>query len=136
MGELGVGDVNGARPNRLAMILSRSMWKPSLTSKTRLLFLVANQRATPATDEYVLEPAGSATAPSAGSPSFPRYRRPTSASLRVSREPVPPVTRITGASPRWYSVPAGSRRARNTGDARPLYCAAPSAEITSAVVAA
>src|SRR5207247_5244771 len=47
-------------------------------------------------------------------------------------DPTPPVTRTTGASPRWYSAAAWSSRARNTGDGRPLYCAAPRTAIASA----
>src|SRR5205823_1953017 len=49
--------------------------------------------------------------------------------------PTPPVTRITGASPRWYSAAAWSSRARNTGEGRPLYCAAPRTAIAAAAVA-
>ena len=53
----------------------------------------------------------------------------------MSPEPTPPVTSTTGARPRWYSAAAWSSRARNTGDGRPLYCAAPSTAIASAAVA-
>src|SRR5207253_5174052 len=35
-----------------------------------------------------------------------------------------PVTRTAGARPRWYRAAAWSSRARNTGEGRPLYCAA------------
>src|SRR5881296_3943033 len=56
----------------------------------------------------------------------------SSDSLTVSPVPTPPVTRTTGARPRWYSAAAWSRRARNTGEGRPLYCAAPSTAIASA----
>src|SRR6266849_4527727 len=40
-----------------------------------------------------------------------------------------------GARPRWYRAAAWSSRARNTGEGRPLYCAAPSTAIASALVA-
>src|SRR5438034_166183 len=68
MGELGAGDVNGTRPSRVARIWRRSMWNPSETSSTRRLSLPANQRATPASEAYVLAPAGSATTAPAGQP--------------------------------------------------------------------
>jgi hypothetical protein len=42
---------------------------------------------------------------------------------------LPPVTTINGATRSWYSVAAWSSLALNTGDGRPLYCAAPSTTI-------
>ena len=44
----GAGEVKGARPSRLAMMRSRSMWKASLTSSTRWLPRPRNQPATSA----------------------------------------------------------------------------------------
>src|SRR5207302_509869 len=60
---------------------------------------------------------------------------PTSDSLTVSPGPTPPVTSTTGARPRWYRAAAWSSRARNTGEGRPLYWAAPRTAMASAVVA-
>ena len=48
------------------------MWNPSETSSTRRLSLPANQRATPASEAYVLAPAGSATTAPSGSPALTR----------------------------------------------------------------
>src|SRR2546426_813604 len=132
MGELGAGDVNGRSPSRVAMIRRRSIWKPSDTSSTRRFSFPENQWATASSEADVLAPAGSPTTAPSGSPAFRRWRRPTSDSLTVSPDPTPPVARPTGASPRWYSAAAWSSRARNTGDGRPLYCAAPSTAIASA----
>src|SRR3989454_8325585 len=132
MGELGAGDVNGRSPSRVAMIRRRSIWKPSDTSSTRRFSFPENQWATASSEADVLAPAGSPTTAPSGSPALRRQRRPTSDSLTVSPDPTPPVTRTTGASPRWYSAAAWSSRARNTGDGRPLYCAAPRTAIASA----
>src|SRR2546426_4939059 len=135
MGELGAGDVNGRSPSRVAMIRRRSIWKPSDTSSTRRFSFPENQWATASSEADVLAPAGSPTTAPSGSPALRRQRRPTSDSLTVSPDPTPPVTRITGASPRWYSAAAWSSRARKTGEGRPLYCAAPRTAIASAAVA-
>src|SRR2546430_13202057 len=84
MGELGAGDVNGTRPSRVARIWSRSMWNPSETSSTRRLSLPANQRATPASEAYVLAPAGSATTAPSGSPADRKSTRLNSSHSQIS----------------------------------------------------
>src|SRR5206468_439391 len=74
IGEFGVGDVNGTRPRRLAMIWRRSMWKPSLPSTTIASAVVAWSRAavTATASTTAAQPTASDSASTAAAPNARR----------------------------------------------------------------